>query len=186
MEKMRAGIGTGTTKLIDPESIYGGIDYSSVYDYEYYIENYPDIKAAFEDDDAAALSHFVNNGMREGRQGCSEFDVNSYRKRYADLRKAFGDDLRQYYIHYIMNGKNEGRIGTGTTELKDPETVYEGIDYSPVYDYEYYIQNNADIKRAFGDDDIAVLSHFVNNGMSEGRGEMKNSMWKHIENAILI
>lgn len=107
--------------------------------------------------------------MREGRQGCSEFDVNSYRKRYADLRKAFGDDLRQYYIHYIMNGKNEGRIGTGTTELKDPETVYEGIDYSPVYDYEYYIQNNADIKRAFGDDDIAVLSHFVNNGMSEGR-----------------
>lgn len=95
--------------------------------------------------------------------------MNSYRKRYADLRKAFGDDLRQYYIHYIMNGKNEGRIGTGTTELKDPETVYEGIDYSPVYDYEYYIQNNADIKRAFGDDDIAVLSHFVNNGMSEGR-----------------
>lgn len=167
--KNEGRIGTGTTKLIDPESIYGGIDYSSVYDYEYYIENYPDIKAAFEDDDAAALSHFVNNGMREGRQGCSEFDVNSYRKRYADLRKAFGDDLRQYYIHYIMNGKNEGRIGTGTTELKDPETVYEGIDYSPVYDYEYYIQNNADIKRAFGDDDIAVLSHFVNNGMSEGR-----------------
>ena len=167
--KNEGRIGTGTTKLVDPETVYEGIDYSPVYDYEYYIENYPDIKAAFENDDMAALSHFVNNGMHEGRQGCSGFDVNSYRKCYADLRKAFGDDLKQYYIHYITNGKNEGRIGTGTTELKNPETVYEGIDYSLVYDYEYYIENNADIKSAFGDNDAAVLFHFVNTGMSEGR-----------------
>ena len=38
-----------------------------------------------------------------------------------------------------------------------------------VFDYNYYISNNGDIKAAFGDDDVAVLAHFVNYGMSEGR-----------------
>ena len=29
--------------------------------------------------------------------------------------------------------------------------------------------NNADVKKAFGNDDVAVLQHFVNYGMKEGR-----------------
>ena len=45
----------------------------------------------------------------------------------------------------------------------------ERVDYSAVFDYNYYITNNGDIKAAFGDDDVAVLAHFVNYGMSEGR-----------------
>lgn len=32
-----------------------------------------------------------------------------------------------------------------------------------------YLSANPDIKAAFGNDDLAVLSHFVNYGMKEGR-----------------
>lgn len=75
--------------------------------------------------------------------------------------------MKSYYMHYIASGKKDGRAGTGCKTLQG--TVYNGVDYSAVFDYNYYITNNGDIKAAFGDDDVAVLAHFVNYGMSEGR-----------------
>ena len=161
--------GSGTSQLMNPETVYDGIDYSSVYDYEYYRENNPDIKEAFGDDDQSTLVHFVNSGMSEARRGNEDFNVYTYRNRYVDLRRAFGNNLKSYYMHYITNGKNEGRTGSGTSQLMDPATVYNGIDYSSIYDYEYYMENNSDIKEAFEDDDQSTLAHFVNSGMSEGR-----------------
>ena len=70
-------------------------------------------------------------------------------------------------MHYIASGKKDGRAGCKT--LQGAVTVYNRVDYSAVFDYNYYITNNGDIKAAFGDDDVAVLAHFVNYGMSEGR-----------------
>ena len=81
----------------------------------------------------------------------------------------YGNNLRSYYLHYISNGKAEGRKATGDVTITDGVSVYNGVDYSAVFDYNYYITNNGDIKAAFGDDDVSVLAHFVNYGMSEGR-----------------
>lgn len=146
-----------------------GVDYTAVFDGSYYVNKYPDVKAAVGTDLWMAFHHFLNYGMAEGRQGKETFDVNSYRNQYADLRAAFGNDLKSYYMHYIANGKKEGRAGTGCKTLQGAVTVYNGVDYSAVFDYNYYISNNSDIKAAFGNDDVAVLAHFVNYGMSEGR-----------------
>ena len=148
-------------------TVYNGVDYSAVYNFKYYIATYADIKNAFGDDGEAALQHFVNYGMAEGRQGCSDFSVNTYMRRYKDLRTAYGNDLRQYYLHYMFCGKQEGRSGAGTVEISD--TVYNDVDYSAVYNYTYYISHNPDLKRAFGDDKEAAIEHFVYCGMSEGR-----------------
>lgn len=147
----------------------GGVDYTAVFDGSYYVNKYPDVKAAVGTDLWMAFYHFLNYGMAEGRQGKENFNVNSYRNQYADLRAAFGNDLKSYYMHYIANGKKEGRAGTGCKTLQGAVTVYNGVDYSAVFDYNYYISNNGDIKAAFGNDDVAVLAHFVNYGMSEGR-----------------
>lgn len=147
----------------------GGVDYTAVFDGSYYVNKYPDVKAAVGTDLWMAFYHFLNYGMAEGRQGKENFNVNSYRNQYADLRAAFGNDLKSYYMHYIANGKKEGRAGTGCKTLQGAVTVYNGVDYSAVFDYNYYISNNSDIKAAFGNDDVAVLAHFVNYGMSEGR-----------------
>lgn len=101
--------GTGCKTLQGAVTVYNRVDYSAVFDYNYYITNNGDIKAAFGDDDVAVLAHFVNYGMSEGRRASEEFDVNVYKRNYSDLRSAFGNDLKSYYMHYMTNGKAEGR-----------------------------------------------------------------------------
>lgn len=160
---------TGCTSLQGAVTVYNGIDYSAVYDYNYYIAHNTDVANAYGADDASVLAHFVNCGMNEGRQAISTFNVYSYKNQYVDLRETFGTDLKSYYLHYVNCGNYEGRTGTGCSSLQGYVTTYEGIDYSSVYDYNYYLAHNKDVKIAYGNDDIAVLKHFVLCGMREGR-----------------
>ncbi len=145
------------------------VDYSAVFDAAYYANRYPDLKTAFGNDDSALLQHFIQYGMAEGRQGSSQFDVYSYKNLYPDLRAAFGNNLKSYYMHYISSGKSEGRKATGVNTLQKPITTYNGIDYSAVYDYNYYLKKHSDLAKIYTNDDIGLLAHFVNCGMSEGR-----------------
>lgn len=92
-------------------TISRGVDYSSVYNYEYYITRYPDIKNAFGNNERAALNHFINYGIYEGRSARADFDVYYYRSTYPDLEAAFGDDLKSYLYHYLNHGIKEGRMG---------------------------------------------------------------------------
>ena len=164
---------TGVKSIQNPITTYNGVDYSSVYDYNFYIKKYSDLARIYTNDEVGLLAHFVNCGMAEGRQAKANFDVFSYRNQYQDLRLAFGKDLKSYYFHYMNSGKKEGRIATGVKTLQNPVTRYNGIDYSAVYDYNYY-STYGDLQSAFNGDDIALLSHFINNGMSEGRQASKN------------
>lgn len=164
---------TGVKSIQNPITTYNGVDYSAVYDYNFYIKKYSDLARIYTNDEVGLLAHFVNCGMAEGRQAKANFDVFSYRNQYQDLRLAFGKDLKSYYFHYMNSGKKEGRIATGVKTLQNPVTRYNGIDYSAVYDYNYY-STYGDLQSAFNGDDIALLSHFINNGMSEGRQASKN------------
>ena len=38
-------------------------------------------------------------------------------------------------MHYIASGKKDGRAGTGCKTLQGSVTVYNGVDYSAVFDY---------------------------------------------------
>ena len=93
------------------ETTYDAEYYAPVFNAEYYLSKYADLKKAYENDTMKALKHFVEHGMQEGRQGTAEFNVYAYKARYADLRSAYGDDLVKYYMHYIRAGKAEGRDG---------------------------------------------------------------------------
>lgn len=150
-------------------AIYNGIDYSAVYDYNYYITKYPDVKKAFNGDPAKTLAHFVNYGMKEGRQAISTFNVASYAYRYYDLRKVYKNNLVKYYLHYINYGKKEGRVATGAITMQGGLTDYGGVNYSAVYNVGYYANKYADLRKAYGFDDELYLKHFVNYGMREGR-----------------
>ena len=154
------------------------LDYSSVFDADYYLNKYPDVNEWANGSKDKALDHFINYGMSEGRRGSEAFDVQSYYNEYPDLRAAFGTDLASYYSHYLMYGKKEGRHATGCSKLKSAATKAGGVDYAPVYDPEYYLSRNGDVEKAFTKstyggvtmvDDSAVLRHFINYGMSEGR-----------------
>lgn len=165
---------TGVKSIQNPVTTYNGVDYSAVYDYNFYIKKYGDLARIYTNDEVGLLAHFVNCGMSEGRQAKADFDVFSYRNQYQDLRLAFGKDLRSYYVHYMNSGKKEGRTAAGVKVLQNPVTIYNGTDYSSVYDYSYYNSKYSDLKSAFKGDDIELLAHFVNNGMSEGRQASKN------------
>ena len=120
---------------------------SSVFDVQYYKSTYADLRAAFGNDLPSYYKHFLDNGMREGRQASKIFNVYSYKNQYADLRAAFGNDLTSYYLHYIEFGEKEGRVATGCTALQGATTIYNGINYASVYDYNYYIQKNPDVNK---------------------------------------
>lgn len=160
---------TGSHTITSAVTVYGGVDYSAVYDYNYYIANHPDVNKAYNGNEADVLAHFVNYGMKEGRRASAAFDVNSYRLRYKDLRMVYGSDLAGYYYHYMNYGKAEGRTAAGPVSAIDGITVYNGVDYAAVYDFNYYINAHGDLRAAYGMDDAAVLEHFVKYGMKEGR-----------------
>ncbi|MGN0437425.1 MAG: N-acetylmuramoyl-L-alanine amidase [Lachnospiraceae bacterium] len=150
------------------ETTYQGIDYKDVYDYDYYMNRYPQLKKLYENDKFGALKHFVEYGIKEKRQACEDFNVTYYMNRYVGLRNAFGKDYRKYYIHYMRYGKKEGRDGKTYCDRKGAVTQYEGIDYSDVYDFDYYQNKYDSIRDLCGDDDIATLSYFVEYGMNDG------------------
>ena len=158
-----------TDKIVDPITKWDGVDYSAVYDFEYYYGHNGDLQNALGYDDIALLKHFINFGMKEGRKGKESFSVTGYKNRYSDLRKAFGSDLKQYYLHYIQPGQKENRNGSYTATVSGYRTIWNGIDYSAVYDYNYYLAHYADVASALGSREDALLEHFVTFGMKEGR-----------------
>lgn len=91
------------------ECRYNGKDYSAVYDKEYYLGVHEDLQQRLGNNAGLLIRHFIEYGMKEGRQACEDFNVHAYKNRYEDLQKAFGNDLKAYYIHYIDYGKKEGR-----------------------------------------------------------------------------
>ena len=153
------------------------MDYSVVFDADYYLKNNPDVAKWANNDKDMALQHFINYGMAEGRRGNEAFDVQSYYNEYPDLRAAFGADVARYYEHYATSGKGEGRHPSGCASIRGLRTTLGGTDYSCVYDPEYYLEHNADVKGCYTKkvgalsliDDAAVLRHFINYGMAEGR-----------------
>ena len=105
-----------------------GVDYSAVFDAEYYYDAYPDVQETFGHDADRLLEHFVTLGMKEGRVAKADFDVRAYMKNNLDLLAVYGArDLSKYYYHYMESGKAEGRIATANRdvgELASFSTVY--------------------------------------------------------------
>lgn len=89
--------------------ILNGVDYSVVFDPEYYYNKYSDLVEAFGNNHSMLWLHFCTFGMIEGRQASEGFNVTAYHNRYEDLRNVYGDNLSMYYWHYCYFGKNEGR-----------------------------------------------------------------------------
>lgn len=102
-----------TIKIEAPKTtssyINNGLNYALVFEPTYYSNKYSDLKKAFGTDTNKLFAHFINYGMKEGRQAISTFNVITYKNRYADLQKAFGNNLTSYYKHYIQYGYKEKR-----------------------------------------------------------------------------
>lgn len=79
---------------------YRAIKHSGLFDPDYYLLNYPDVRRA----DVDSLKHFVKYGWKEGRNPSKDFDINFYLNTYPDVKNAGINPL----FHYIRYGKSAG------------------------------------------------------------------------------
>lgn len=154
--------------------VYNGVNYSAVFNADYYINNNPDIRSSFGGNYFTAFDHFIRYGMYEGRVASAEFNPNLYRNKHADLRWAYGNNLADYYWHYIAIGRAEERDTNQANAPLQPVTVFGGVNYGDVYDFATYMANNPDLQAIYGNNDTGALWHFVTFGMGEGRTASNN------------
>lgn len=100
-----------------------GIDYTPVFDVEYYYEQNPDLQQKIGKNDELLFRHFLDSGMSQGRKSSRYFDINIYRENNPDLILAFGDDLKQYYEHYAVCGWKEGRLAFKADSEYQPDIL---------------------------------------------------------------
>lgn len=80
------------------------------------------------------------------------FDADVYYNLYGDLQRAFKKgDTAALKNHWEKFGKSEGRKAS--------------LFFDPIW----YLNNNADLKRAYGSDYVQAYDHFVKFGFKEGR-----------------
>lgn len=125
--------------------------FNAAFDSDFYVNCYPDLKAAFGNDANAAYNHYLTYGIKEGRIASPVFDVKTYIRNYPDLQAAFGDDYVAAYNHFLTNGMNEGRLASDS------------------FNVQVYIANYPDLQAAFGNDVAGAYNHYLNYGMAEGR-----------------
>ncbi len=83
---------------------------NNVFDPCFYLSKYPDLRAAFKTDWVQAGGHWINQGVREGRQSSDGFSIKAYLNRYPDLQRAFGaKNYASALTHWFKYGKKEHR-----------------------------------------------------------------------------
>lgn len=100
------------TALTNDYYLFDEARYSAVYDYKTYKALNPDLVATFGDNQYKYLRHFIDSGMKEGRQASASFNLNAYKANNPDLVAQFGADAQKYYEHYITSGHAEGHTST--------------------------------------------------------------------------
>lgn len=140
-----------TATRVKYNAVKDGVDYNGIFDLNYYMSHNPDLQKAFGNDYDKYLEHFINYGMKEGRQASETFNLNYYKNKYKDLRDAFGNDNKKYYEHFLKYGMKEKRQASATFDIAMYMKLYE------------------DLRKAFGKDFKKYYSHFNLNGITEGR-----------------
>lgn len=126
-------------------------NYHLVFDANYYLNKYSDVRDNWGNNEQAALQHFLERGMAEGRRGNDLFDVKFYKKDNSDLQRAFGDNWLAYYQHYMNTGFYEGRQASENFDIISYKTRY------------------ADLQKVFGDDYEQYFEHYISYGVKEHR-----------------
>ncbi len=118
---------------------------SYVFDPEYYVNRYSDVKAAYGTDEGKLYEHFVNYGIEEGRAASPYFDVKFYMNQNSQsFREEMKGDYEKAFNHFLSNVNS-------TTLMKLSET----------FDAAYYAQQNPDLTETTV---LGLLEHYVREG----------------------
>ena len=92
-----------------PADAYGE-DIGLVYDYDYYVQHYPDVAKECEYDPDLVMEYFLYDGMYEGHQANEFFDPSEILFNNPKLEDSLGEDWWLYYTDYIAYGYVEWQL----------------------------------------------------------------------------
>lgn len=93
---------------------YQGVDYSMVFDFDYYVANNPVVVSYFTSDPINnppkfedMFWYFSRYGMDMGQKSSPNFDLEEYKAAHPELVAQFGDNNRAYYTYFCENGQED-------------------------------------------------------------------------------
>lgn len=116
-----------------------------VLDLGFYLNNNPDLKAAFGTDYEAVYKHFITSGYKEYRKSSALFDGQYYCDNNADVAANYKEN---YMLHYVDHGIKEGRRASLT------------------FDPDYYWYIRPDVYEAWPDDYEMCAKHYAGHGIN--------------------
>ncbi|GKQ63221.1 hypothetical protein KAM338_33980 [Aeromonas caviae] len=137
---------------------------SGLFDAEYYMSRYPDIKLVSED----YIRHYCEIGWHQGLNPSGDFDTNAYLEAYSDIKNA---GLNPFW-HYVVAGRFESRLSNPLKKNIYEENDWnkialevEDIKLSGLFDSAYYYGMYPDIQPKPSD----PIRHYCEKGWREGR-----------------
>lgn len=120
----------------------------SIFNWDYYYDHNPDVVKSGMD----LVTHWLNHGYHEGRQGSLEFNAKWYLANYPDLQRNLGDYDGAVWHWVEGHGPREGRQASPDFSVRD------------------YLARYPDLQRAFGNQNYeAAYDHWIEHGKAEGR-----------------
>ena len=93
---------------------YQGVDYSLVFDFDYYVANNPIVVSYYTSDPVnnpptfeQMFGYFARWGMDRGQKSSPNFDLDDYKANHPELVARFGDDNRAYYTYFCQYGRED-------------------------------------------------------------------------------
>lgn len=148
------------------------LDYFKLFDPNFYLIKYPDIKEA----GTNPLKHYLKHGSKEGRLPNPLFDPSYYRKKnlnnsfdieplihYAENKHKFLDTHPLFEAEYYADKIEDQLNGQSLLEHFLTKGYKKDISPTPHFDFKFYRKKNKDIGQA------NALFHYILHGENEGR-----------------
>lgn len=93
---------------------YEGVDYGLLFDYDYYVDQYPELLEEYGDDPYGILENYVYYDLPVGVSAIESFDYDLYYEAYMPLLEAyFFSDTYESTLFYLSNDQQELMLGMG-------------------------------------------------------------------------
>ncbi len=107
-------------------AVYDDVDYGLLYNYHYYIDQYPELLDECGDDPTAILENYVYYDLPSGISAIETFDYDLYYEAYTPvLEEYFFSDTYESTMYYLDNDQDELMLGMGERIVPEAEDFVE-------------------------------------------------------------
>lgn len=103
-------------------AVYDDVDFGLLFNYDYYVDQYPELVEEYGDDPYAILENYVYYDLPVGVSAIETFDFERYYEKYDSLLEAyFFSDTYESTLYYLDNDQEELMLGLGERIKPAPE-----------------------------------------------------------------